>query len=131
MDGDVRNKAITSEMARLQGTELYHGVTGQKRQSGLDGYREVVLGVITSLPKNLFSLTFDNHFSVLLHRNNPRYYWGLLCHGCQNALAGNSQSTYDYKTDNVESLIIARSFNDNSVSNVISLVLVIYSKYPF
>ncbi len=35
VDGDVRNKAITSEMARLQGTELYHGITGQKMQSGL------------------------------------------------------------------------------------------------
>ena len=30
-----------------------------------DGYREVVLGVITSLPKKLFSLTSDNHFMVL------------------------------------------------------------------
>ena len=30
-DGDVRNKAITSGMARLQGTELCHGITGQKR----------------------------------------------------------------------------------------------------
>ena len=38
-------------------------------------------------------------------------------------LAGHSQSTYDYKRDNVESLIMARSYNDNSVSNVISLVL--------
>ena len=35
MDGDNRNKAITSEMARLQGTELYHGITSKKRQSGL------------------------------------------------------------------------------------------------
>ena len=34
-DGAVMNKAITSEMARLQETELYHGITGQKRQSGL------------------------------------------------------------------------------------------------
>ena len=29
VDGDVRNTAITSELARLQGTELYHGITGQ------------------------------------------------------------------------------------------------------
>ncbi len=48
---DVRNKAVTSEMARLQGTKLYHGITGQKRQSGLVidiwGGR---FGMITSLP---------------------------------------------------------------------------------
>ena len=30
-----------------------------------DGYREVALGVITSLPKKPFSLTLDNHFRVL------------------------------------------------------------------
>ena len=32
---DVRNQAVTSGMAMLQGTKLYHGITGQKRQSGL------------------------------------------------------------------------------------------------
>ena len=35
VDGGVMNKAITREMARLQGTELYHGIIGQKRQPGL------------------------------------------------------------------------------------------------
>ena len=38
-------------------------------------------------------------------------------------LAGHPQSTYDYKTDNVEGLIIARYYNYNSVSNVLSFVL--------
>ena len=32
MAGDVRNTAITSELARLQGTELYHGISGQVRR---------------------------------------------------------------------------------------------------
>ena len=41
----------------------------------------------------------------------------------RHQLAGHPQSTYNYKTDNVESLIIARYYNYNSVSNVISLVL--------
>ena len=35
VDGDVRNTTITIQMARLQGTEINHGITGQKRQSGL------------------------------------------------------------------------------------------------
>ena len=55
VDGDVRNKTITSEMARLQGLSynhwLYHGITGQKKQSGIVmniwGGR---FGMITSLP---------------------------------------------------------------------------------
>ena len=34
-DGDVRNKTNTSEMARLHGTESYHGLTCQKRQAGI------------------------------------------------------------------------------------------------
>ena len=67
MDSDVRNTAITSELARLQGTELYHGITGRKRQSGL--VMDIWGGrfcMITSLPnKKLFSLTSDNHFRVL------------------------------------------------------------------
>ena len=36
------------------------------------------------------------------------YYWMLPSHGCHTALAGHSQNTYDYKTDNVEGLVIAR-----------------------
>ena len=57
------NKAIIAgEMARPRGTELYHGITGQKRQSSLV-IMEVGLGMITCLPKTPFSLTFDNHFS--------------------------------------------------------------------
>ena len=39
------------------------------------------------------------------------------------ALAGHSQSTHDYKTNNVDGFIIARYYSDNSASNVISLVL--------
>ena len=44
-------KAITTEMARLQGTGLYHGITGQKRHSGL--VMDIwggSFGMITSLP---------------------------------------------------------------------------------
>ena len=40
---------------------------------------EVVLGLITSLPKKLFNLTFNDHFRVCMHRNNPSYY----CRGGQ------------------------------------------------
>ena len=79
--------------------------------------------MITSLPKKLFSLTFDNHSRVLPAQEQSELLLGLPFHGCQIALAGHSQNTYDYKTYNVESLIIARSYNDNSVSNVIYLVL--------
>ena len=46
----------------------------------------------------------------------------------RHQLAGHPQSTYDYKTDNMEGLITARYYNYNSVSNVISLV--IFSKHP-
>ena len=86
--------------------------------------RYFFVGLITSLPKQPFSLTVGNHFSYLslveeqpiqgfcLHRNNPSYFWRLPCLGCRNALAGHSQSTYDYKTDNVEGFIIAIYYND-------------------
>ena len=103
-----------------KGLSIYWNNRSEETIRSCDGYREVVLGVTKQVCLRNCSLQLLTITSgVCLHRNNPSYYWGLPCHGCKNALAGHSQSTYDYKTDNMESLIIARSYNDNSVSNVI------------
>ena len=48
-----------------KGLSIYWNNRSEETIRSCNGYREVVLGVITSLPKKLFSLTFDNHFRVL------------------------------------------------------------------
>ena len=48
-----------------KGLSIYWNNRSEETIRSCDGYREVVLGVITSLPKKLFTLTFDNHFSGL------------------------------------------------------------------
>ena len=79
--------------------------------------------MITSLPKKLFSLTFDNQFRVLPAQEQSELLLGATLPWMSKCIGRILTKQYDYKTDNVESLIIARSCNDNSVSNVISLVL--------
>ena len=59
-----------------KGLNIYLNNRSEETIRHCGGYREVVLGVITSLPKKLFRLTFDNHFRVIRHRNNPSYYRG-------------------------------------------------------
>ena len=89
-----------------------------------------VLCMITSFPNKLFSLTFENHFRVLPTREQSELLLEAALPLMSKCIGRTLTNTYDYKTDNVEGFIIARYHNDNSVSNVVSLVLSYILKAP-
>ena len=57
-----------------KGLSIYWNNRSEETIRSCGGYREVVLVVITSLPKKLFSLTLAIASGFCLHRNNPSYY---------------------------------------------------------
>ncbi len=71
----------------------------------------------------MFSLTFDNHFSVLPAQEQSELLLEAALPWMLKYIGRTPTKHFEYKTDSVEGLIIARYYIDNSVSNVISLVL--------